>query len=90
MISSIDAPETILVVFDKANVLAGVSLILKNDSYIVLSASTPKETGQISLDFTGTIDLLLTEPMMLKLSGPDLARTLTQQRAKLRVLMMTG
>jgi CheY-like chemotaxis protein len=84
------APETVLVVIDKAIVLADVSSILKNDGFTVLSASTPEEAIRISLHFAGTIDLLLTEAMMPGMSGPDLARELITQRTKLRVLMMTG
>jgi two-component system cell cycle sensor histidine kinase/response regulator CckA len=90
MPTSAIAPKTILLVIDKAHVLADISLILRNDGFVVLSASTPEEAVEISLTFAGTIDLLLTEVMMPRLSGPDLARTLMAQRANLRILMMTG
>jgi len=84
------APETVLVVDGTPSVLAEVSLILKTSGFRVLSASSPEEALQISLDVSGTIDLLLTEVMMPGMSGPDLARRLTKQRTKLRVMMMTG
>ena len=86
----IAAPETILVVDDTPIVLAGVSLVLKNAGFTVLSASTPEEAIQISLDFAGTIHLLLTDVMMPGMSGPDLATKLVERRAKLRVMLMTG
>ena len=61
MISSTTVSETVLVVDGTPSVLAEVSLILKTSGFTVLSASTPEEAIQISLDFDGTIDLLLTE-----------------------------
>jgi two-component system, cell cycle sensor histidine kinase and response regulator CckA len=84
------APETILVVDDTAIVLESVSFILKNAGFTVLSASSPEEAIQISLNFAEPIHLLLTDVVMPKMSGPDLAKTLVAQRTKLRVMMMTG
>jgi two-component system cell cycle sensor histidine kinase/response regulator CckA len=84
------ALETILVVDDTPLVLEAVSLVLKNAGFTVLSASSPEEAIQISLDFSGTIHLLLTDVMMPKMSGPDLATKLVEQRAELRVMLMTG
>ena len=84
------ASETILVVDDTPLVLESVSLILKNAGYTVLLASSPDEAIKISLDFAGTIDLLLTDVMMPGMSGPDLATKLVEQRTKMRVMMMTG
>jgi CheY-like chemotaxis protein len=82
--------ETILVVDDTAIRLAGVSLILTNAGFNVLSASSPEEAIQISLEFAGTIHLLLTDVMMPNMSGPELAKKLVEQRKDLRVMMMTG
>ena len=84
------ALETILVVDDTPLVLEAVSLVLKNAGFNVLSASSPEQAIQVSLDFPGTIHLLLTDVMMPKMSGPDLAAKLVEQRAKLRVMLMTG
>jgi CheY-like chemotaxis protein len=52
--------ETILVVDDAPLVLEAVSVVLKNAGFTVLSASSPEQALQISLDFAGTIHLLLT------------------------------
>jgi two-component system cell cycle sensor histidine kinase/response regulator CckA len=82
--------ETILVVDDTPLVLAGVSSILKNSGFSVLSASSPEAAIQISLGFGGTIHLLLTDVMMPNMSGPELAEKLIAQRPELRVMMMTG
>ena len=84
------ATETILVVDDTPLVLESVSLVLKNAGFTVLSASSPEEAIQISLDFAGTIHLLLSDVMMPKMSGPDLATKLLEQRSKLKVMLMTG
>jgi DNA-binding response OmpR family regulator len=87
---NIVATETILVVDDTPTVLAAVSSMLQKAGFTVLSASTPEEAIQISLDFAGTIHLLITDVMMPRMSGPDLANKLIEQRAKLRVMCMTG
>jgi two-component system cell cycle sensor histidine kinase/response regulator CckA len=84
------APETILVVDDMPVVLSGVSSILKKAGFTVLSASSPEEAIKISQEFTGTIDLLLSDVMMPNMSGPDLAKKLVEQRKELRVMLMTG
>jgi two-component system cell cycle sensor histidine kinase/response regulator CckA len=84
------ARETILVVDDTPLVLSSVSLILKNAGFTVLSASSPEEAMQISVDFAGTIHLLLTDVMMPRMSGPDLAKKLVKERTGLKVMMMTG
>jgi PleD family two-component response regulator len=85
----VGSPQTILFVIEKPNARAEVSLMLKDDGFTVLLASTPEEAIQISSDYAGTIDLLLTEAMMPEMSGPALARRLMQQRTTLRVLMIT-
>jgi hypothetical protein len=56
-IPGLAVPKTILVVDGAASVLAG----LRNSGFTVLSVSTPEAAIQISLDFPGKIDLLLTE-----------------------------
>jgi two-component system cell cycle sensor histidine kinase/response regulator CckA len=84
------SPETILVVDDTPLVLAGVSLVLKKAGFTVLSAASAEEAIKISLDFAGTIHLLLSDVMMPEMSGPDLATKLVEQRNDLRVMMMTG
>jgi two-component system cell cycle sensor histidine kinase/response regulator CckA len=82
--------ETILLVDGTPSVLLDVSLIIRNLGFTVLSASTSEEALQISLDFDGLIDLLITEVMMPGMSGPDLAKQLMVQRRKLRVIMITA
>jgi len=84
------ATETILVVDDSPMVLEAVSVILKKAGFTLLSASSAEEAIQISLDFVGTIHLLLTDIMMPGMSGPDLANKLIEKRADLRVMCMTG
>jgi DNA-binding NtrC family response regulator len=84
------SPETILVVNDIAGVLSSTSSILTDAGFNVLSASTPEAAIEISLDFAGPIDLLLSGVMMPGMSGPDLADKLMEQRPKLRVMLMTG
>ncbi len=51
---------------------------------------TVEEAIKISLEFTGTIHLLLTDVMMPGMSGPDLAKKLMEQRTEMRVMLMTG
>ena len=82
-------PGTLLLVNGNPGVLADLSLILNNSGFTVLAASSPEEAVQISVQFTGPIDLLLTEVMMRGMSGPGLAKKLMVQRTQLRVMMIT-
>jgi DNA-binding response OmpR family regulator len=82
--------ETVLVVEDEAAVRELVQRILELQGYEVLLASNPEEAFELARQFDGPIHALLTDVVMPRGSGKDLARRLAQVRPAVRVLFMSG
>jgi two-component system, cell cycle sensor histidine kinase and response regulator CckA len=82
--------ETILVVEDDDAVRALVQETLQSSGYRVLEASDPLEARLIADTFAGEIQLLITDVIMPKASGRQLARGLLRHRPNLKVLYMSG
>lgn len=83
--------KTILVVDDEPRVLCVVSKVLRDSEYNILTASTGSMGLQQSREFSGEIDLLLSDFQMPGgMSGVDLATAMTQERPRLKVLLMSG
>ena len=82
--------QTVLVVDDQSAVLEVVAKILKHHSFQVLAASSPSDAIKIGAEFSGHIDLLLSDITMAGMSGPDLAVNLTESRPRMRVMFMSG
>ena len=64
--------------------------ILTKQGYNVIVASRGKEAHLESIEFTGTIHLLLTDIVMPGMNGKELYRLVAQQRPEIRVLYMSG
>jgi PAS domain S-box-containing protein len=82
--------ETILVVEDQDEVRRFVVEALRGYGYRILDASQPGEALLIAERHAGPIHLLLTDIVMLHLTGVELAARLKPLRADMRVLYMTG
>ena len=82
--------ETILVAEDEDTVRSLVRRLLVGAGYEVLTASGPDAALQICQEHKGHIDLLLTDVVMPKMSGPALAREATALRPDMNVLFMSG
>jgi CheY-like chemotaxis protein len=80
---------TILLVEDEPEVRRIVRDILETTGYVVLEAE-PETAIQKSHDFAGQIDLLLTDVIMPKINGRDLADRLAEERPAMKVLYMSG
>jgi DNA-binding NtrC family response regulator len=82
--------ECVLVVDDEPSVLSITCALLARSGYEVLQA----DCGQRALEICGTckqrIDLLLTDVMMPKMQGPQLAELLAAQYPEMRILFMSG
>jgi len=82
--------EIILLVEDDEQVRASTSTILERHGYTVLRASHGEEALQLSELFEGPIDLLVTDVVMPRISGLDLAAHLCRLRPGLKVLYVSG
>lgn len=84
-------PATILLVEHHPLFLKLIKKILEGANYNVLAAKNPKEAMQIESDFSGKIDLLLSEVMMTpRLLGTKLAKALKKRRPDMRILLMSA
>jgi len=88
-ISDQSGTETILLVEDETEVRRIARNILESNGYIVIEAE-PETAVQISNEFGDRIDLLLTDVIMPKINGRDLADRLAEQRPSMKVLYMSG
>jgi CheY-like chemotaxis protein len=82
--------ETILLVEDEAGVRSLARLILEKQGYKVLDAKNGEEAVALSRNFGGIIDIMVTDTVMPKMSGPQLAQHLTASRPKMKVLYLSG
>jgi len=82
--------ETILLVEDEDQVRSVAFTILRRHGYKVLEASNAGEALLVSRDFAGTIDLLMTDVIMPRMSGAALAQELARQRPEMRILFTSG
>lgn len=82
--------KTVLVVDDDAAVRDMVADILKDARYNVLSARTGSEGLQVSQQFKGEIQMLVSDFQMPGMSGLDLATAMTTDHPELKVLLMSG
>ena len=82
--------ETILLVEDSDAVRVLAENILRRLGYTVLTASDGQEALALSAAHPGHIDLVLTDVVMPRMSGRELAEAITGQRPGVRILYMSG
>ena len=88
--SSVKLLETILVVDDTEMVRELVVGILREARFHVLQATNGNDALKLAHNFTGRIDLLLSDVQMPGMSGPDLGETLKKARPEMHVMFMSG
>ncbi len=82
--------ETILLVEDEEVVRALTLKLLKSKGYEVLPAADGAEALSICERLTGAIHLLLTDLVLPKINGRELAEKLTALRPSMKVIYMSG
>jgi two-component system cell cycle sensor histidine kinase/response regulator CckA len=82
--------ETILLVEDDEMVRNLVHETLEREGYKVIGAADPLEAQRIAEAHRGKIQLLITDVVMPRLSGKELAKALVERRPDMKVLYMSG
>ncbi len=92
-VARVDLPrgtETVLLVEDAAAVRAVARQVLQRQGYRVLEASDGEDALHLAARHQGTIDLVLTDVVMPRAGGRELAERLLAVRPDTRVLYMSG
>lgn len=82
--------KTILVVDDETSIREFAKEYLTRQGFHVLVAKDGEEALNISNDYVKNIDLLLTDIVMPKMDGTDLARTIQKIRKNIKVIYTSG
>jgi two-component system cell cycle sensor histidine kinase/response regulator CckA len=88
-----DAPpgsETLLLVEDEDAVRQSTCEFLALNGYTVLEARNGEEALRVARDFSGVIDLMITDVVMPLMGGAQVAKQLTAERRGIRVLFVSG
>ncbi len=87
---AVGGPETILVVEDEDSVRTVLRRALQRHGYTVLDASNAGEALLLCERHAGVIHLMLTDVVMPRMTGPELATRLRPLRPEMRVVYMSG
>jgi len=80
----------VLLVEDEPTILELTQKILKMQGYNTLTANTPDEAIRLAEEYPGVIHLLMTDVVMPKMNGRDLAKRLRPARPAMKCLFMSG
>jgi signal transduction histidine kinase/CheY-like chemotaxis protein len=82
--------ETVLLVDDDVRVCELTAKILRQYGYQVISANSGEDALRCAGEFAGEIHLLVTDVVMAKTNGKELAQRLRSTRPRLSVLYVSG
>ncbi|NOG46658.1 MAG: PAS domain S-box protein [Calditrichaeota bacterium] len=82
--------EVIILVEDEQTILKMTESMLENLNYTVVAVNSPEEVLELVIKYDIKIDLLLTDVVMPKMNGKELASELTKHQSALKVLFMSG
>lgn len=87
---SLRGSETILVAEDEDGVRSLTREVLEKYGYTVLEAANGEDALRVAEGHRGPLDLLLSDVVMPRMGGPELAQALLAKHPELRVLYMSG
>ncbi len=82
--------DTILLVEDEDLLRALIVSVLEESGYTVLAVGTPEEALRVSEERPDSIRLLVTDVVMPRMNGRELAERLTAERRTMKTLYMSG
>ncbi|HVU03328.1 MAG TPA: PAS domain-containing protein [Polyangiaceae bacterium] len=82
--------ETILLAEDESPLRNVLRSVLREAGYQVLDAADGVDALRVADAHAGPIHLLLSDVVMPRMTGPELARALRERRPEVRVLLMSG
>ncbi len=89
-VESLRGSETILLVEDEESLRELTSSFLREAGYTILEAGRPEAAAEIAERHRGPIHLLLTDMVLPKMTGKDLAAKLAAIRPDMKVVYMSG
>lgn len=89
-IKGLEGSETVLIVEDEDAVRSLTRMILEQGGYRVLEAADADEALSVSSNLDQPIDLLLSDVVMPRVSGPQLAAQMQEEQPDLKVLFISG
>jgi two-component system cell cycle sensor histidine kinase/response regulator CckA len=88
--SSPHGQETVLLVEDEAAVRASTCEFLIGCGYTVITADNGEQGLRVSRDYSGPIHLMISDVVMPKMGGPQLATQLAAERPTMKTLFVSG
>ena len=88
--AALKGAETILLAEDEDGVRHVVAQMLREQGYTVLQADGGAEALRIAQTHAGPLELLVSDVMMPRMTGPELAERLRGVRPDMRVLFVSG
>ena len=82
--------KTILVVDDDATIRSIVRIVLERMGHVLLEAGDGAEGLTVSRNFSGRIDLVVSDVRMPKMDGPEMVSRLQAERPGIKVLFMSA
>jgi len=89
-IATLRGSETVLLVEDEAAVRAAAVDVLERFGYTVLVAKDPEDAQVLAARHRKVIDLVVSDVVMPRMSGPTLLASLRRHRPDLKVLLISG
>jgi len=89
-VEHLDGSETVLIVEDEDSLRKLVRTVLKQKGYKILEAENGEDALRISNEHEGTIDLMITDVVMPKMSGKETAERLQPLYPQMKIIYMSG